>query len=65
MEAGTIVPRRHEALSLAYACLFCGGMMVPTKTIASEPSLTCCRCGHEVMASTRLFSCVLVSRAAR
>ncbi len=64
MEARTIVAP-IEALSLAYYCRECEGKMLPTKTIGGEASLTCCRCGHEVMAATRLYSCKVGSQAAR
>jgi hypothetical protein len=33
--------------------------MLPTHTIAHEPSLTCTRCGHEVAYGTRFLSCLV------
>ncbi len=59
----TLNPTTLEALSLSYYCRECEGRMLPSTTIASEPSLTCCRCGHEVMASTRLMSCKIGTAA--
>ncbi len=46
-----------DKLTLDYHCVECGGLMVETRTIAHERSLTCCRCGHEVMWITRFASC--------
>ena len=64
MAALTIILQDVETLALAFHCSSCEGLMVESRTIAGEKSLTCCRCKHEVAYGVRFEACKVSDWAA-